>query len=56
MMHDTGIERKKLDIWFRNNRNRYVKAKRSAKQLQQMQRHMHKMKYWNHDPQLILKP
>ncbi len=56
MMHDTGIERKKLDIWFRNNRNRYVKAKRSAKQLQQMQQHMHKMKYWNHDPQLILKP
>jgi hypothetical protein len=53
MMHDTGIERKKLDIWFRNNRNRYVKAKRSAKQLQQMQQHMHKMKYWNHDPQLL---
>ena len=56
MMHDTGIERKKLDIWFRNNRNRYVKAKRSAKQLQQQQQQMHKMKYWNHDPQLILKP
>jgi hypothetical protein len=56
MMSDTGIDRKKLDIWFRNNRNRYVKVKRSAKQLQQMQRHMHKMKHWNHDPQLILKP
>ncbi|KAL7501636.1 hypothetical protein ACHAWT_010652 [Skeletonema menzelii] len=28
LMYDTGIDRKRLDIWLRNNRNRYVKVKR----------------------------
>eukprot|EP00985_Skeletonema_marinoi_P001079 scaffold441_cov139-Skeletonema_marinoi.AAC.2 len=28
MMYDTGIDRKRLDVWLRNNRNRYAKGKR----------------------------
>ena len=28
LMYETGIDRKRLDVWLRNNRNRYVKVKR----------------------------
>lgn len=30
MMNDTGIDRKRLDIWLRNNRNRNAKAQKSS--------------------------
>ena len=35
MMYDTGIDRKRLDVWLRNNRNRYVKVKRKQAQERQ---------------------
>ena len=34
LMYDTGIDRKRLDIWLRNNRNRYVKVKRKQQSSQ----------------------
>ena len=35
MMYDTGIDRKRLDVWLRNNRNRYAKVKRLKQQAEQ---------------------
>ncbi len=39
MMYDTGIDRRRLDVWLRNNRNRYVKKVKQRQQHQQCQQH-----------------